>query len=350
MKDLIFKEDVRYIFELVKSDFLQLKDKKILVTGATGFVGTYLIETLLLHNQLQPEFSCKIFGLVRNPAKNNQNALYLKISRKDVVLLSGDVRSFKFSEPFDFIIHAAAPVDPKFLRQNPLEAADIIVNGTYQILQQAVENKTSRVLYISSGAVYGRQPVDLSEISEEYIGGPNITDANSGYGEAKRYAEILCSMFKKVYDLPVVVARPFTFVGPCQDLNSGFAVTEFIKAALDEKPIRIEGDGTILRSYCYGADLAVALWKIFFHGENGRAYNIGSQEPVSIAELARMIVDLSKSKSEIIILQKPVAHSKPVRYIPDTSRLKTEIGMVNKFNLKDALKRTIDWAKDKKGD
>lgn len=346
MKDSIFKEDIRYVLESIKSDFPRLKDKKILVTGATGFMGTYLIETLVLYNQLQHEFSYKIFGLVRNPAKKNYVASYPKLRRQNIVLLSGDVRNFKFPEPFDFIIHAAAPVDPKFVRQNPLEAADIIVNGTRQILQQAVENKTSHVLYISSGAVYGKQPVDLPEISEACMGGPDIADANSGYGEAKRYAEILCSIFKKVYDLSVVVARPFTFVGPCQDLNSGFAVTEFIKAALNGKPIRIEGDGTTLRSYCYGADLTVALWKIFFHGKNGRAYNIGSQEPVSIAELARMIVDLAKSKSEIVVLQKPAAHGKPSRYIPDISRLKIELGMVSKFNLKDALKRTIDWAKD----
>jgi len=346
MKDSIFKEDIRYILESIKSDLPQLKDKKILVTGATGFIGTYLIETLSLHNQLQHEFSYKIFGLARNSAKKDQVAMRSALNRQGVILLSGDVRNFKFPEPFDFIIHAAAPVDPKFLRQNPLETADIIVTGTRHILQQAVENKTSRVLYISSGAVYGKQPVDLPEISEEYIGGLDIADANSGYGEAKRYAEILCSIFKKIYDLSVVVARPFTFVGPYQDLNSGFAVTEFIKAALNGKPICIEGDGTTLRSYCYGADLAVALWKILFHGKNACAYNIGSQETVSIAELARMIVDLAKSKSEIIILQKPAIHGKPSRYIPDINRLKTEIGMVNKFNLKDALKRTIDWAKD----
>jgi len=346
MQDSIFKEDIRYVFESIKAELAQLKDKKILVTGATGFVGTYLIETLALHNQLQHEFSCKIFGLARNPVKKDQVLSCSTLSRQGIVLVSGDVRNFKFPEPFDFIIHAAAPVDPKFLRQNPLEAADIIVNGTRQILEQAVENKTSRILYISSGAVYGKQPADLPEISEEYLGGPDIADANSGYGEAKRYAETLCSIFKKAYGLSVVVARPFTFVGPCQDLNSGFAVTEFIKAALNGKPIRIEGDGTTLRSYCYGADLAVALWKIFFYGKDGRAYNIGSQEPVSIVALARMIVDLAKSKSEIIVLQKPALLRKPSRYIPDINRLKIELGMVNKFNLKDALKRTTDWAKE----
>ena len=346
MKDSIFKEDIRYVLESIKSDLPQLKDKKILVTGATGFIGAHLIETLVLYNQLQHEFACRIFGLARNSAKKDHAALRSALNRQGVVLLSEDVRNFKFPEPFDFIIHAAAPVDPKFLRQNPLETVDIIVNGTRQILQQAVENKTSRVLYISSGAVYGKQPVDLPEISEEYIGGLDISNANSGYGEAKRYAEILCSIFKKTYDLSIVIARPFTFVGPCQDLNSGFAVTEFIKAALNGKPIRIEGDGSTIRSYCYGADLAVALWKIFFHGKDGRVYNIGSQETVSIAELARMIVDLAKSKSEIIVLQKPAVDVKPLRYIPDISRLKIELDMVNKFNLKDALKRTIDWAKD----
>ncbi len=345
MKSTVVEQDAQFIVSSIESDLKHLQDKTLLITGATGFMGTYLLESLALLNDLYRTAPCRVVGLARNPQRLMRTAPHL-LDREDIVILQGDVGTFEFPEPFDYVIHAASSVDPKMLRRDRLSTAQTIVNGTYQVLWQAVQHNVKRFLYISSGAVYGRQPPDLPHLVESYLGCPDITDQAGAYGEAKRYAEVLCSIFRQTHNLSVVIARPFTFVGPYQSLEADFAVTQFIRFALNGEPIRIGGDGTPLRSYCYGADMAVALWKILIHGETGRAYNVGAEETLSILELAQRVVAAMGVDLEITIAREPVPDQKPMRYIPDTTRLKSELGVYPQFGLDEALTRTIAWHRE----
>ena len=345
MKSRVVEQDTHSIVRSIESDLKQLQGKSLLITGATGFIGTYLLESLALLNDSYSTSPCRVVGIARDPQRLERTAPHL-LNRQDIQIRHGDVRTFEFPESFDYVIHAAAPVDPGALRRDRLGAVETIVNGTHQVLQQSIRHSVKRLLYISSGAVYGKQPPDLPQLVESYLGGPDITDPAWAYGEAKRYAEVLCSVFHQSHNLSVVVARPFTFVGPYQSLEADFAVTQFIRSALRGEPIRIEGDGTPLRSYCYGADLAVALWKIILRGKAGCAYNVGAEEPLSILELARKVVSATGAEVELTIAREPVPGQKPARYIPDITRLKTELGVYPKFKLDDALARTIAWARE----
>jgi dTDP-glucose 4,6-dehydratase len=210
----------------------------------------------------------------------------------------------------------------------------------------AAHKKVESFLFVSSGAVYGTQPPDLERISEDYAGGPNIADPGSAYGEAKRYAEILCTLYHQNSGVAVRIARPFTFVGPYQDLNAGFAVTDFIRDALQGLPLHIQGDGTAIRSYYYASDLAAALWRVLLDGLVGRAYNVGSDEPISILELARKIILILGTPTEIIVNGEPVPDKRPHRYVPDISRGVSELGLPAGIGLEEALRRTLDWMRD----
>lgn len=339
---MIVREDTNFILNAIGSSLSKLQGKSILITGATGFIGTYLLESLALYNDLHETSPCRIVGIARNPQRLIHTAPHLT-GRQDIVILGADVCSFNFPGHFDYVIHAASPVDPEVLSRDRLGTADIIINGTRNVLQESVKYNIGRILYISSGAVYGRQPYDLPRLPEDYLGGPDITDYKFAYAEAKRCAETLCAVFNQVYGISVVLARPFTFVGPYQSLDSGFAVAQFMRSCLRKEPILIKGDGTPLRSYCYAADLAVALWMILLNGQTGRAYNVGSEEAISIYELARKVIEVVGYASNIIVAYKPTNGQKPARYIPDTARLRSELGIFPQFKLDNALKRTVAW-------
>jgi len=344
MKHPYIQEEIETIVRVVGIEELnRLQGKHMLITGGTGFIGTWLLETIAWLND-RWEHPCVVFIPTRNP-----HAFAIKMphlsKRADMFFLKGDVSSFKFpKEKCDFIIHAAAPVDPRTVIENPIDVAETIINGTKHVLELAGNKKVESFLYISSGAVYGPQSPDLMQISEDYLGAPDITNPRSAYGEAKRYSEVLCALYLQEKELPVHIARPFTFVGCYQNLNSGFAVTDFIKNCLSGLTLEIQGDGRTIRSYCYGADLTIALLKILLIGHVGRVYNVGSEEFISILELAKRIISITNAQVVIKVAQPFQLDRNPARYVPNIGRLRSELGYESQFGIDESLKRTINWA------
>jgi dTDP-glucose 4,6-dehydratase len=207
----------------------------------------------------------------------------------------------------------------------------------------AVASKVRRILFISAGSVYGTQPPTLPNIPEEFINDPKF-QPDSSYGRGKLHAERLCQEYAAMYGLSYSSARCFSFVGPYLPFNSHYAVGNFINDCLQGQDIVITGDGRPRRSYMYAADLSVWLWTILLCGKNGRAYNVGSQQSVSILSLAKAVNRGFGAKYAIKILKTPLTEVLPPRYIPDTSRAITELGLTMDFPLETALRRTIEWA------
>jgi dTDP-glucose 4,6-dehydratase len=264
---------------------------------------------------------------------------------KEIVLLPGDIVDFEYpDEDCHYVIHAAAPAAPMILGDDSLGVAETIVRGTRRVLKMAAQKNIEGFLFVSSGAVYGVQPPEMEGISEEYLGAPDIAITGSAYGEAKRYAEMLCLLYHKQLGLPIHIARPFTFIGPYQDLNAGFAITDFIRDGLRGDPLTIHGDGTTVRSYCYAADLATMLWKILLRSPVGRVYNVGSDESISILDLASKVMAFLDAP-EVIVRSKPNMKSRPVRYVPDIHRGRSELGFNIQTNIDKAIQRTVTWMK-----
>jgi dTDP-glucose 4,6-dehydratase len=340
----IIEQDIAQMAQRVGTSLERLRGKRLLITGGTGFIGIWLLETVSWLND-QWDQPCRVYVPTRNPERFIRKVPHLV--RTDIVLLPADVRAFKYPDDrCDMIIHAAAPADPLTLASDPLGVAKTIVDGTQQALELAAKKQVESFLFVSSGAVYGLQPPELERMPEDYVGAPDSANPRSAYGEAKRYAEVLCALYCEKFGIPIRIARPFTFVGPYQDLEAGFAVTDFLKAGLQGLPLRIRGDGTTIRSYCYASDLMVALWKILLTAPAGRAYNVGSEEPISIFELAHRVAAVLDGPIEISVASAPAQNRQPSRYVPDMSRGKAELSLTVEVNLQEALMRTVSWMRD----
>lgn len=338
-------DDIQYIIEQTKTLWSQLKDERIFITGGTGFFGRWILETLVGADR---EFglNLKITVLSRNPYAFIQQASNLLES--DIIYFHvGDIRSFSFpKDDFSTIIHlASASAESWYFRESNLIRFDTIVMGTRRVLDFAKTCKTKTLLYTSSGLVYGRQPSEIYQIHETFNGVPDIEDTNAALGIGKRVAEFLCTVYSKEFDIEAKIARCFTFVGPYLQLNLHYAVGNFIRDALRGGPIIVKSDGRAIRSYMYMTDLVVWLLYILIYGKSCYPYNVGSEEQITIGELAHKVAEVYKrltGKSVDVIIEKSPDPSKPVdRYVPSTRRAREELGLKQTVSLDEAIERTF---------
>lgn len=290
---------------------------KIFITGGTGFFGKWLL-TLL-----PAGFEATV--LSRDPA--TFLATFPEFKRPEIHLIRGDIRDFNTDcDYFDYVIHAATTAAHSIPDE---ELHSVILAGTQKILTM----NFGKMLYISSGAVYGEQPPELECIPEEYDGEPV-----NAYGRSKLMAEHLCLESGK----SITIARCFAFVGPFLPLNAHFAIGNFIDDCLNNQPIIIKGDGTPLRSYLYATDLAEWLFAILKAGKAGRAYNVGSDQAISILQLAQRVRFVAGTDNMIEVLQSP--QNKPAqRYVPNISRAHSELGLNVRIGLDEAIRKTLEW-------
>jgi nucleoside-diphosphate-sugar epimerase len=201
-----------------------------------------------------------------------------------------------------------------------------------------------KLLFVSSGAVYGRQPPHLTHVCEDYSGAPDPLDPNSAYGEGKRAAELLCAIAAKKHGFEIKVARCFAFVGPHLPLDAHFAIGNFIRDAMQGGPIHVGGDGTPFRSYLYASDLAIWLWTILFRGASGRPYNVGSPHHLTIREAAETTSIASGLAKQIHVAKTPAPGQSVSRYVPDVQRATSELGLEAQINLMSGVQKTVRWA------
>jgi nucleoside-diphosphate-sugar epimerase len=315
----------------------QLAGRRIFMTGGTGFVGKWLIATVLEADR-RLALNCDVTVLTRDPAAFQAAAPELA---RQMRLVQGDVRDFDFpSDEFDTIIHAATDVAAL---SSPQATFDTCVEGTRRVLALARTCGAKDLLMVSSGAVYGRTPPELTHIPECFSGAPDSTSLSAAYGAGKRAAEWLACASGADGSVAVKIARCFAFVGPHLPLDKHFAIGNFIKAGLDAQPIVIVGDGTPVRSYLYAADMAAWLWAVLLNGQPGSAYNVGAEESLTIAELAKRVVRTLGTEIPISILQPPPAGHQSQHYVPDTRKARAELGLPAPLPLDEAIRRTAQW-------
>ena len=264
-----------------------------------------------------------------------------------VALLQSDVRTFDFPKgTFSHIIHASSETNPinAPLPSNLLFQAN--VKGTIKVLELSQQCSAKKFLFTSSGAVYGKQPPEITHLSEDYAGAPLTTDSTSAYGQSKRASEFLC-VTTATPNFEVKIARCFAFVGPRLPLDANFAIGNFIRDALRGNPIRIAGDGTPYRSYLYAADLAIWLWTVLFRGQSCRPYNVGSENDLSIGELAKTVAESRAPESKIVVDKDPLSGQLAQRYVPSIQRARNELDLDVKINLSEAIRRTMKYYTDK---
>ncbi len=334
--------DLAHIFHHTAELWEEARGKRFFITGGTGFFGIWLLESFIFINDALG-LGATATVLSRDPARFACKAPHL-VARKDLLFQQGEIRNFESpTGEFDFIIHAATEASAKLTHERPDEMLDSIVSGMRRVLDFAATANVPNLLFISSGATYGKQPPNLTHISEEFLGAPNHLDPASSYAEGKRVAELMAAIHSKQNPCEIKIARCFAFVGPHLPLDTHFAIGNFIRDAIAGNIIRINGDGTPHRTYLYAADLAIWLWTILFKGKSLRPYNVGSSCSISILDLAQIVKTLIAPNISVEVAKIPEPNTDPLRYVPDVSRASEELGLSEQITLNDALKRTREW-------
>lgn len=341
---MIPREDLEHILARTLPLWDGLRGERLFITGGTGFVGTWLVESFVYANRTLG-LGASATLLTRDPERFRNKAPHVA-SDPAVQLLQGN--SSDFSPPpgtFAFAIHAATEryfePDPA----HPLSIYECDVVSTKRVLEFARSARSRRLLFTSSGAVYGRQPPELTHVDEDYRGAPppTSTDPVSIYGQGKRSSEFMCAMYARQYGFAATIARLFAFVGPCLPLDEQYAIGNFIGDVLAGRPVAISGDGTPYRSYLYASDLAVWLWTILFAGRSGHAYNVGSPEALTIRELADAVVRSTVPGTPVHVAKQPVPGTPAARYVPAVSRAENELGLTAAVALEEGIRKTYAW-------
>jgi nucleoside-diphosphate-sugar epimerase len=338
-------EDLDHVLEHTRPLWEQARGRRIFISGGTGFFGAWLLETLAYCNR---ELKLDLYAtvLTRSPSAFGRRFPYLADDRS-IALLRGDVRDFPFPEhEFEYAIHGATS-SASDAAARPTELMSTIVHGTERTLAFARSHNVQSFLFISSGAVYGRQPESLNQIPEDYLGSPAWLSPSAVYAEGKRIAEQMCAIAAKESAMQVAIARCFAFVGPHLPLDQHFAIGNFIADALGGRNITIRGDGTPMRSYLYSADLAVWLWTLLLtrsrKDENPAVINVGSGGAISIRDLAQQVVEELNPTLRVEVAREQVAGASRERYIPAIAKAETDFGLRPIIGLSDAIRRTANW-------
>lgn len=320
----------------------ELRDCRLFITGGTGFVGRWLLESLLWAND-RLRLGVRAVVLTRDPKRFEASAPVL-IAHPAIELLAGDMCSFTLPDGrVDYVVHAATETVGMPGTYDPVYKFDADIQGTRRVVALAQERGARRLLFTSSGAVYGPQPPGVTHVPEEYPGAPDPADPWTAYGQAKRVSEFLCTAAAAAGGPEVVIARCFVFAGPYLPLDSNYAFGNFIRDALAGGPVMVAGDGTPLRSYLYAADLAIWLWTLLLRGRSPRVYNVGSDVGVSIEALAHTVATVVSPGAGVTVLGRAPVGEPPRRYVPSIERARTELGLTPLVPLTEAIERTAAW-------
>lgn len=317
---------------------------RLLLTGGTGFFGKALLRHGLATGL---PVDASVVVLSRNP-ELFLSAYPVFAANRQIRFLKGDMQerdSLPWNHTFTHVLHAAtdSTIGPSL---TPLERYDQIVEGTRNILNLAVATGARRFLLTSSGAIYGPQPADLEALPEDWPGSPPLAEPSTAYGQAKRAAEHLCALFGEHHGVETVVARCFAFVGPDLPLNVHFAIGNFIRDALTADAITVVGDGTPLRTYLDQTDLAHWLITLLNQGCPGQAYNVGSDEVISIADLAHLVGGILAPDKPVRILGEPSPGAVRSRYVPDIRKARNAFGLSATVSLAEAIRRNAPRSGD----
>ncbi|MGR2682367.1 NAD-dependent epimerase/dehydratase family protein [Chromobacterium haemolyticum] len=336
------REDCLVSLQLQEGLAARLAEHRIAVIGGTGFIGTWIAETVAaLNDKLGDRIRVDLLGRSATAWKLDHPHL---ASRKDVRVQAIDVRSsFELPRDTTLVLFAAGIADPRVHASEPLRVHETALHGmAYSLAASARLELLQRFVNISSGLVLGTQMQNLA-MSEENIGVLDFTRAHNVYAEVRRAAENLVSIYASQYRIPVSTARAFTFLGPYQSLDAPWAVNNFIRDALSGNDIRLHGDGATRRSYLYGSDAACWLLRMLVDGQDGEIYNLGAARPTSHAVVAEMVAARTVPTPSLVYKSQPTANARCHDFFPDLGHVQAKLGLKEAFDVEEALERAMLW-------
>ncbi|MBA7480351.1 GDP-L-fucose synthase [subsurface metagenome] len=322
MRQEIIEEDLTYITGR-NLDWSSFEGKTILITGANGFLPSYMVETLLYLNGIKEWKKTHVIGLDRAFEKFSTYH-----ARDALELIAQDVCApLTISRHIDFIIHAASPASPKYFGMDPVGTLSPNILGTSNLMALAMEH-VEGFLFFSSSEVYGCVDDSRIPLAENTSGKLDPTDVRSCYAESKRMGETICVSWFHQHGIKAKIVRPFHTYGPGMRLDDGRVFADFVADIVYNRDIVMKSDGSASRAFCYVADAVAGFFTVLLRGECGQAYNVGNDRcEVTILELANTLAGLFPEKGLKVVKQKlPAApgylKSKVSRICPDISRIR----------------------------
>lgn len=319
------------------------KDKIILITGGTGFFGKWLLNFFITLNS-KYSANIKIFVISRNPDQflkdNNQDKFYDEIN-----FIKSDLKTVNLKgKKFDYCFHMATTnAKETFQGESNLNKLDFLYASTNNLLTQLKYCNLEKILFTSSGVVYG--PVtEISNFNEESLSAPSMMHESSGLAEGKRLAEYLVSYYSKENKYKYSIARCFSFIGQHLPTDLHYAVGNFINDAKTKDEIIINGSGKDIRSYLYIGDAISWLISIFMNDNENSVFNVGSEKQISIYDLALLVKEICKSNAKIVVLNKEASKDNFHRkiYAPDIKKIKNKLNIHEYTSLSEGIHKMIN--------
>ncbi len=323
-ENIIFTDASLIAKEFYKK-FKKKKNYKLVITGGAGFLLSYfLYVTEVLVEKYKLKISLVVvdsffFG-ISNRIKRFKKKKYINFIEKD--LSKENLGKIKC----DFFIHGASIASPTFYRKHPIDTIKVNVLSLIKILDNFLgkQNRPNSIIFMSSSEVYGNPPKSFIPTPETYVGNVSFTGPRACYDESKRIGETICKNYFEKYKLPIKIIRPFNVYGPGQNLKDKRIAPDILKGISNRK-IVLFSDGSPKRSFCYISDQIRGILNVMFNGKNGEAYNVGNDEMISIKNVAKKFIKLSKTKTKLIFKlskDKDYTTDNPQKRCPDLTKIK----------------------------
>lgn len=338
------QEDIDKILDESWSSIKKLSQKTILITGASGFLGRYFVESIRYYNSksVNPIYAICIDNNITSSILNNYEDDNIKWIYGDVSLVNiADIK-------VDYIIHAAGIASPEHYRAYPLETIDVAVNSTKHLLEKAKKDN-AKMLFFSSSEIYGDPTPENIPTKESYRGNVSSMGPRACYDESKRLGETLCWIYNKYYNVHVNIVRPFNIYGPGMMPKDYRILPNFAKSIFKNESLKVYGSGNQTRSFCYISDAIVCFFKILIDSGTSDVYNVGNQnQEISMIDLANLVKINIEESINIEIIQYPEKYpdDEPNRRCPDNTKLYDMFGYKPETSLHDGLKKFFYWTKE----
>lgn len=339
----IYESGIKRVLE--SNDLTQLKNSTILITGANGLIGSSIIDVL---NYLNKYYDCSI-NIVAT-VRDKQKIPDRFFDYRNLSIIEYDINNkLALNKKIDYIINTASNAHPSKFLIEPVETITTNFIGTKNLLDYTYENKCKRLLYVSSGEIYGQGDESVKSFDENYSGKINPTNPRSCYPLGKLAAENLCASYASQYNVDIVIARPCHIYGPTQTINDSRASAVFIRNILNNQDIIMKSDGSSIRTYTYVSDSVNGIFKVLLSSKD-IVYNISDDKEISIKGLAETLVELSDNSKLVMEIDDTLAKGSASfkRGILSNEKIKKELNWYPKYDVKEGFRRTIEYLKDVK--
>lgn len=347
----IIDEDLAKIVLGIENDAKKLEGKTVVISGGSGFLGSYINKAIYELNKKVLKKKCKVISIDNYITGSDKNNFLEKIEDENFDFVYHDIRlPILIKEKVDYIIHAAGLASPYYYQKFPLETIESATVGAKNLLELARMKKVKGFFFFSSSEIYGDPDPKHVPTKEDYAGHVSSVGPRACYDESKRLTETLCLVYYQQFGVPIKVVRPFNVYGPGMKVKDYRVIPTFISKGITDKFLPVHGSGNQTRTFCYISDAITGFFKVLLSGRPGEVYNVGNEKPeITMLQLAKLLTKVLNNGANVKTIGYPNSYpaGEPQRRCPDLTKIRTELNYNPEIELEKGLIRTVEWFKSK---